>query len=162
MQFPAENNGSVTIWHFCYYPAAINNSMQAHSAMVAVWRYDSNTEQYDIVNGSIGTLELQPNDGLLTSIYCTQQSVDNFLIRQGDFVGVVMPSTYPIPLFGSNTDYMLNSNTQQLSPMSMPASGLTSQQLALHLYADITMQGTYILYSYRGYINWHVCTILCV
>ena len=87
------------------------------------------------------TLELQPETGLLAVIYCQQEQLDRTLyIRTGDVVGVVLSSN-PIPMIGQNSAYSVRT-TSSSQVMSVAASSLTTQQLALHLYADITSQGT--------------------
>ena len=142
-QFPAETDGLVTSWHYCYYPMAANESMQVYSATVAVWQYDNVTDQYIVLNDSMTALQLNPENGLLTTIYCKQQLLNPasvLHIRRGNVVGVVL-STNPIPMIGQNSEYsIMTTSASLLSPMQ---SSLTPRRLALHLYADITIQGTF-------------------
>jgi hypothetical protein len=138
-EFPAERDGVVAAWHYCYYPAAMSTGR--HSATVAVWRYDEVLEQYQQLGGSISILELQAGGELLANIYCTQPLLDAgncVQIRRGDVVGLVLPSTTPIPMVGKSSEYFIMASSNDQPPLvNLSASNLVSQTLALHLYADI-------------------------
>jgi len=106
---------------------------------VAVWRYDNTAGQFRVVSGSITPLELQLENGLLASIFCTQHILStssHVIIRQGDVVGVVFLSTNSIPMVGISHEYLVMTNsTSQFYPVDTLSSSLTLERLALHLYA---------------------------
>ena len=88
-QFPSECDGTVTTWHYCYYPEEANDFTRMYTAIVAVWRLDNTSNQYSqysVVNESVTELQLSPVN-TLARIYCTQELLDpvNYTeIRQGD------------------------------------------------------------------------------
>ena len=143
-QFPAENDGVVSSWHYCYYPAMANDSLQTYSVSVAVWRYEDAAQQYRVLSETTTVIVLQHESNVLTDIYCSQQMLDPaspVWVVKGDIVGVVF-STNPIPMIGGSSQHTLaRSTATQLPPGDVPLNSLTSQSVALHLYADITMQG---------------------
>ncbi len=130
-EFPAECDGVVTAWHYCYYPQDASDSDTTYTASVAVWRLDSTTDQYILLNGSITLIELQPVD-TLARIYCTQEILVNSTeIRRGDVIGAMLPAENPIPMIGMESENMLHySDTSDnfLEPLNS----------ALHLYAEIS------------------------
>ena len=143
-QFPAESDGVVSSWHYCYYPAMANDSLLTYSASVAVWRYEDIAQQYRLLNETTAVIELQPETNVLTDIYCTQQTLDPaspIRVVRGDVVGVVL-ATNPIPMLGRSSQHTLMRNSEsRLPPGNLSSNSLTSQQMALHLYADIMMEG---------------------
>lgn len=114
-----------------------------YSASVALWRQDSNvSDVYNIVNGSVRVLQLQGMQ-LLANIYCIREYLDpedHVKIRQGDIVGVFIPTplTLAIRMIGTSGDYNIRRDTAgQLAP-SVQLSSLIVQALRIHLYADIS------------------------
>ncbi len=107
-EFPAECDGVVTAWHYCYYPQDASDSDTTYRASVAVWRFDNTTDQYILLNGSITLIELQPVD-TLARIYCTQEILVNSIeISRGDVTGVVLPTENPIPMIGMESENILH------------------------------------------------------
>ena len=106
---------------------------------MAIWRYNSLLEQYDVLDGSMTTLELQPESEVIAAIYCKQwflAATNIVRVRQGDIVGVGL-STSPIPLIGRNSEHSIMT-TSSSQPANVPSGNLVSQQLSLHLFADIS------------------------
>ena len=130
-EFPAECDGVVTAWHYCYYPQDASDSNTTYTASVAVWRLDNTTDQYILLNGSITLIELQPVD-TLARIYCTQEILVNSIeVRRGDVIGVVLPTENPIPMIGMESENILHySDTLD--------DFFESLSSALHLYAEIS------------------------
>ena len=132
----------VTAWHYCYYPEGLDasDSTTTYTASVAVWRYDDTTDQFILLNGSITLIELQPVD-TLARIYCTQELIEpvNYItIRQGDAIGVVLPTENYIPMIGNESDSTLLTIVRPGDvEVSSILNGLLTQSLALHLYAEI-------------------------
>ncbi len=81
----------MTSWHYCYYPEDASDYAAIYTASVATWRYDSTTDQFTLLNGSITLIELRPVD-TLARIYCTQEilePVNSIEISRPWKVGVV-------------------------------------------------------------------------
>ncbi len=139
-EFPAECDGVVTAWHYCYYPEDASDSDTTYTASVAVWRLDNTTDQYILLNGSITLIELQPVD-TLARIYCTQEILVNSIeIRQGDVIGVVLPTENPIPMIGmqSENESMILRRLGSDDVAQLRLDGpLAVVSRALHLYTDI-------------------------
>ena len=140
INFPAECDGVVTAWHYCYYPGSASANQRTYTASVALWHYDNSSNQYYVVDGSVTLIELQPVD-TLARIFCTQVLLApaNYTeIRREDIVGVLLPSSNPIPLIGRDEDNtLLRNNIGRSSPSNVSSDQLLEQSLAIHLYADI-------------------------
>ncbi len=139
-EFPAECDGVVTAWHYCYYPQDARDSSITYRASVAVWHLDNTTDQYILLNGSITLIELQPVD-TLSPIYCTQKILepDNSIeIRRGDVIGVELPEENPIPMIGMESENTLLRRLGSSDVAQLRLDGLlVVVSGALHLYADI-------------------------
>ena len=137
----------VTTWHYCYYPEEVNDFTRMYTAIVAVWHLDNTSNQYSqysVVNGSVTLIQLHPVN-TLARIYCTQVLLDpvNYTeIRQGDIVGVILPSQNPIPMIGTTSDYTILRNPFILSPSNISSGNLSSVNFAIHLYTDIKISKT--------------------
>ena len=127
----------VTAWYYCYYTEEANNLTGMYTAIVAVWRLDNTSNQYSqysMVNGSVTLIQLHPVN-TLARIYCTQVLLDpvNYTeIRQGDIVGVTLPSQNPIPMIGTTSGY-----TILLFYLLISSGNFSSVNFAIHLYTDI-------------------------
>lgn len=143
-QYPAQCNGTVTSWHYCYYPSGADDHEETYTAFIALWRHDATLDQYTIVDGSVSDIQIQgvemPHD-----IYCTQHLLDSdnhVEIRTGDVVGVLLPEDLPIPMIGSgNTYWIKRDDTNRMSPANITDTTFNFAWLAIHLYADITETG---------------------
>ena len=140
LAFPAETNGYITAWKYCYYTDAVSTSL-TYTAIFAAWRYDNQSTyaNLSVVNNSATTIYLQQGY-TIASIYCKVVELEPenyFPIVKGDLVGVTLPSTNAIPLIGSTSDYVIlvHSNTQETA--ALPLNSFEEHQLALHLYVDI-------------------------
>ena len=137
--FPAEANGYITAWNYCYYTDADSTS-QTYIAVFAAWRYDNQSTfaNLSVVNNSATTISLQQGY-TIASIYCKVVELEPenyFPIVKGDLVGVTLPLTNAIPLIGSTSDYfILHTDTQETT--TLPLNSFEEYQLALHLYVDI-------------------------
>ena len=138
--FPAETNGYITSWNYCYYTDAVSTS-QTYTAVFAAWRYDNQSTfpNLSVVNNSATTISLQQGYTIAT-IYCKVVELEPekyFPIMKGDLVGVTLPLTNAIPLIGSISEYfvLVHTNTQETS--ALPLNSFAEYQVALHLYVDI-------------------------
>ena len=109
---------------------------------VAVWSLDVATDTYVVNPNSIKTITLQPVQ-TLAKIFCIEESLDErdfILVSQNDVIGVVLPSSNPIPILGSNADpsIQLRRHISSTSPADVISSELTTlSSSVLHLYATI-------------------------
>ena len=138
--FPAETNGYITAWNYCYYTDSVSTS-QTYTAVFAAWRYDNQSTfaNLSVVNNSATIISLQPGY-TIASVYCKVVELEPekyFPIMRGDLLGVTLPSTNAIPLIGSISDYfiLVHSITQETA--ALPLNSFEELQLALHLYVDI-------------------------
>lgn len=112
------------------------------SMTVAVWTLDSNVGTYVVSPRSIRTITLQ-TVSTLPKIFCVEEVLDvseYVLVSQGDIIGVVLPSSNPIPLLSSNSGsgVSLLKHSQDTSAMNLTSSQFTTMSgTALHLYATI-------------------------
>ena len=142
-EFPAECDGEITAWNYCYYRD--NNYFddgETYTATVAVWRFNNVTGRYDVVEGSTSMLtEVYRPRRFETDFYCRLASLtpDNYVeVMQGDIIGVSLPTTNSIPMLGhTNPDNYALGRFTASTPSSFTAGGLTPQFQSLHLYADI-------------------------
>ena len=146
---PAQCNGTVTSWHYCYYPSGADEDDVTYTAFVALWRRGDALEQYNIVEGSVSEIEIQGEE-MLHDIYCRKHflhSENHVEIRTGDVAGVLLPDDNPIPMVGSSSiTYQIErsrDDTNQMSPGNI--TDTSDVQLTLHLYADISETGRSIL-----------------
>ncbi len=109
---------------------------------VAVWSLDVATDTYIVNSNSIKTITLQPVQ-TLAKIFCTVESLDErdfILVSQNDVIGVVLPSSNPIPILGSNADpsIQLGRHISSTSPADVISSELTTlSSSVLHVYATV-------------------------
>ena len=128
-EFPAECDGVVTAWHYCYYPEDASDSDTTYTASVHL---DNTTDQYILLNGSITLIELQPVNTLKCNIYCTQEILVNSIeVSRGDVIGVVLPTENPIPMIGMESENILH-YSETLDDLFRLLNS------ALHLYAEIS------------------------
>ena len=147
-EFPAECDGEITAWNYCYYrDSSYLNNGETYTATVAVWRFNNVTGRYDVVEGSVSLLtEVYRPRRFKMDFYCRLELLtpDNYVeVMQGDIIGVSLPTTNSIPMLGHSNpdDYALDRFTAS-TPTSVAPSGLTQRFQSLHLYADI-LSGTY-------------------
>ncbi len=87
---------------------------------------------------------------------------DHFIVREGDYMGVALPMTNPIPLVGVSSDYTLWSSPDSGIGMSLLYDSLAQTTGALHLYAVIGMESFSILVfkliivHFNNYYNYYV------
>lgn len=139
-EFPAECDGVITAWHYCYYPRSVSANQRTYTANVALWRYDNSSHLYNLVDGSVTLIQLQPVNTLAT-IYCTQlglSPVNYTKIRRGDLMGVLLPLQDPIPLIGNDSDSNIMIS-RQLRLTNLTSSELRPERAAMHLYAYVGM-----------------------
>ena len=146
-EFPAECDGEITAWNYCYYSENLTNS-RTYTATVALWRFNNATGQYGVVEGSTAVLtEVYTTRRFEADIYCRQKSLapENFIeVKEGDIIGVSLPTGNPIPIIGRvSLDDYANWSFAASTPSSVSPGGLTQQSQSLHLYADIFTLGTY-------------------
>ena len=137
--------GHITSWHYCYYPSAAVAG-QTHSMTVAAWRLEGGT--YQLVQGTNRTLTLIPVQ-TLAKIFCVEEVLDpadHVAVSVGDVIGVVLPSTSPIPVISSNTASPLSSSSSSFlmrHPQTENTTNLMASEFrtlsnsALHLYAKL-------------------------
>ena len=145
-EFPAECDGEITAWNYCYYTENIIN-IPTSTATVAVWRFNNVTAQYDVVAGSTSTLTVVYRARRFEAdIYCRQESLapENYIaVMEGDIIGVSFPETNSIPMLG-HTNHDGGYNIWRFpgsTPSSVSPGGLPTQTQPIHLYADITPAG---------------------
>ena len=139
---PAQCSDHITKWHYCYYQTSSLRASTTYSMTVAVWRFDSQTNMYNVVQGSTRTMTLQPIQ-TLAKIFCIEETLsesDYVQVMQGDVIGVVLPSSNPIPVVGTNagSNYALQRHSQNSNAINLLNSEFSMQsQAVLHLYASI-------------------------
>lgn len=143
-EYPAECEGVLTAWNYCYYSAGLTNV--TYTATVAVWQLNELTDEYTVVEGSETVLTLQYEArSLSTRTYCRVVSLAadrHVTIREGYVVGVVLPPTNAILMMGDNNvnGYMIwrdDTGVSAPSPASISLGSLSSVQRSMHLYVDI-------------------------
>ncbi len=140
-QFPAQGSGLVTFWNYCYYTDSLSSSNN-YSATFAVWRNDGMSSSLTMVTESSITVALLPQY-TIASIHCQVVELEpesHFIVMEGDYVGVALPMTNPIPLVGISSDYTLWSSPHSVTDMSLLYDSLAQTIGALHLYAVIGME----------------------
>lgn len=137
-QYPAQCDGWITAWTYCYYRSGVSQG-NTYTATVAVWRFNDTTSEYNVVEGSITELMLQVDEPPLVNIYCKPKMLapEFIAIRQGDIIGVLLPSNNAIPMVGISNlgGYQIWTSAMTLS--NIPLGNLSSESRSLHLYADI-------------------------
>ena len=141
-EFPAECDGEITAWNYCYYSDNLSDA-ETYTATVAIWRFNNVTGRYNVVSTSVLSLTHRTRQ-LLADIYCRQESLapENYpAIREGDIIGVSLPPDNPIRMIGaSNLDsYVISRYDGSTSTLSSASPGdLSPVSMSLHLYADIS------------------------
>ena len=138
--FPAETNGYITSWNYCYYTDTVSTS-QTYTAVFAAWRYDNQSTfaNLSVVNNSATTISLQ-HEYTIATIYCKVVELEPekyFPIMKGDLVGVTLPLTNAIPLIGSTSEYFILVHSISQETTTLPLNSFAEFQVALHLYVDI-------------------------
>ena len=132
-------SGHIISWHYCYYTSAAPAG-QTHTMTVAAWRLDSGTETYQLVQGTNRTITLDPVQ-TLAKIFCVEEALDPadyVAVSQGDVIGVVLPSTNPIPVVSSNSGSSLMRHSQSVSAINLLSSEFTVvSNSALHVYTKL-------------------------
>ncbi len=147
-QFPAQGSGLVTSWNYCYYTDSLSSSNN-YSATFAVWRNDGMSSSLTMVTESSITVALLPQY-TIASLHCQVVELEpesHFIVMEGDYVGVALPMTNPIPLVGISSDYTLWSSPHSGIDKSLLYDSLAQTIGALHLYAVIGMESFLFLYS---------------
>lgn len=139
---PATCTNSITKWSYCYYTGAATPG-QIYTMIAAVWRLDSDSNTYQVIEGSNRTITLNPV-ATKAKVFCKEESLESTgyvsVMRDDDIIGVVLPSSNPIPVIGSNagSGSSLMRHSQSLTAMDLPSSefaGLTGT--TLHLYSNL-------------------------
>ena len=128
--------GHITSWHYCYYSSAAVAG-QTHSMTVAAWRLEGGT--YQLVQGTARMLTLSPVQ-TLAKVFCVEEVLDPAdyaTVSMGDVIGVVLPSTNPIPVISSNTGSSLMRHPQTRTTNLLGSEFTTLPDSALHLYAKL-------------------------
>ena len=108
---------------------------------VAAWRLDTGTNTYRVTAGSSRTISLVHID-TLARIFCMEEtldSADSLFVMESDVIGVVLPSSNPIPVVSSD----LSSNSIVTHPQNASAVDLLNSELTsvsginLHVFADL-------------------------
>ncbi len=110
----------ITSWHYCYYPSAAPAG-QTYTMTVAAWRLEAGT--YLLIQGTNRTISLDPID-TKAKIFCVEETLvpgDYVSVSQGDFIGVVLPSTNPIPVVSTDAG---SSSSLMKHPQSVGTSDL--------------------------------------
>ena len=116
---------------------------------VAAWSLEDDT--YRVIPGSSSTISLTP---VMThaKIFCIKETLDsaNYVaMAEGDVVGVVLPSSNPIPVVSTNADSsQLMKHSQSTSATDLLGSEFTTiSDSALHVYANLGMTKCHNYYS---------------
>lgn len=141
-------HNAVTSWHYCYYPSEVTPG-QTYTMTVAVWRLDSSTNTYRVLQGSSRTISLVP---VMTfaKIFCNEHilnSTDYIFILNEDIIGVVLPNTNQIPVVSSGADSssFLIKHSQNMTASDLLSSEFTIlSDVALHLYAKLGKAVCYV------------------
>ena len=129
----------ITSWHYCYYPSAAPVG-QTYTMTVAAWRLDAG--MYQLIQGTSRTITLTPIE-TNAKIFCKEEAldpVDYVLVCEGDVIGVVLPSTNPIPVVSSNagSGSSLRRHPQNTSPTDLLGTEFTEMSdTSLHVYAKL-------------------------
>ena len=136
LESPAQCNGLITTWHYCYYPPSAAGS---RSFTVGVWRQAA--QQYTLV-GSSRTITVMAETSLASVICGTEtlmEESDYMSINENDFIGVIIPPSSPLPVVASGaSDYRLK-RFDDINVMSFGSTALQDlPDQALHLHANIS------------------------
>ena len=129
----------ITSWHYCYYPSAASVG-QTYTMTVAAWRLDAGI--YRLIQGTSRTITLTPIE-TKAKIFCKEEALDpvNYvLVSEGDVIGVVLPSTNPIPVVSSNagSGFSLRRHPQNTGPTDLMGSEFAEiLNSTLHLYVEL-------------------------
>ena len=138
LESPAQCNGLITTWHYCYYPPSVAGN---RSFTVRVWRLNQAAQQYNLV-GSSRTITVMAETSLASVICGTEtlmEESDYMSINENDFIGVIIPPSSPLPVVASGaSDYSLK-RFDDINVMSFGSTALQDlPDQALHLHADIS------------------------
>ena len=139
---PISCSDAITSWHYCYYPSQASDSQLTYTATVGVWRLDTATDQYELLQGSDYTLQLVQPASTPAVIFCKTellQPQDYVRVEMGDIIGVSLPAQNPLPIVASGaTGYSLKTHNAPNAPSMIQQTALTdASNMALHLYPTI-------------------------
>ena len=139
---PISCSDTITSWHYCYYPSQASDSQLTYTATVGVWRLNSVTNQYELLQASDYTLQLVQPASTPAVIFCRMellQPQDYVRVETGDVIGVSLPQQNPLPIVASGaTGYSLKTHTALNAPPAIQQFVLTdASSMALHLYPTI-------------------------
>ena len=137
LESPAQCNGLITTWHYCYYPTDVAGS---RSFTVGVWRLNQAAQQYNLV-GINRTISVMAETSL-ASVICGREMLvesDYMSINENDFIGVSIPPSDTLPVVASGA---LGYHLKRFGDINVISLGSTALQdlpdQALHLHADIS------------------------
>ena len=134
LESPAQCNGLITTWHYCYYPPSVAGS---RSFTVGVWRQAAHL--YNLV-GSSRTITVMAETSL-ASVICGTETLmesDDMSINVNDFIGVGIPLSDPLPVVASGASGYRLKRFGDINVMSFGSTTLQDlPDQALHLHADI-------------------------
>ena len=152
LESPAQCNGLITTWHYCYYPPSVTGN---RSFAVGVWRLNQVAQQFDLV-GSSRTITVTAETSL-ASVICGKETLvelDYMSINENDIIGVGIPSnsssSLALRIVASGASGYSLGRFGTESAVSVDSAALQNQpNQALHLHADISecyMANTLSLY----------------
>ena len=135
-----EDNDAITSWHYCYYTSAVSAG-ETYTMTVAVWRLDTSTNTYRVTAGSARRTVSLLHNATLAKIVCMEETLspaDSVSVMEGDVIGVVLPSSNPIPVVSSAPTSSLLRHSQSASAGDLLSSEFTDLSgSALHLYGTL-------------------------
>ena len=135
------DHNTITSWHYCYYTSEVSDG-ETYTMTVAVWRLDTSTNTYRVTAGSSRTISLV-HTATFAKIFCMEEilgSADSVFVMENDLIGVVLPSSNPIPVISSDSSSSssLMRHSQSVSAADLLSSEFTSLSgTALHLYGNL-------------------------
>ena len=137
------DRNAVTSWHYCYYTSEVTAG-QTYTMTVAVWRLDTSTNTYRVTAGSSRTLSLV-HTATLAKIVCMEEtldSADSVFVMESDVIGVVLPSSNPIPVISSDpsstSSLMTHPQNASATDLQLGSEFTSLSGTALHLYGTQT------------------------
>ena len=129
---------TITSWRYCYYTSE-TTSGQTYTMTVGVWRLESSTNTYMLIQGSSRTISLT-HIITLAKVFCVEEmldSVDYVFVAGDDVIGVVLPANNPIPVLSSGTSTLLRHSASTLSTSRPATEFTTATNIGLHLYSNL-------------------------
>ena len=137
LESPAQCNGLITTWHYCYYPPSVAGN---RSFTVGVWRLNQAAQQYNLI-GSSRTITVMAETNFASVICGTETLVesDYMSINENDIIGVSIPPSDPLPVVASGASGYRLKRFGDINVMSLGSTTLQDlPDQALHLHADIS------------------------